>query len=176
VDLNPCHQQRLRTVAGSRGAGASGVDRSWTGSPANPSAASAIRAITRAIGAASACAAGERASRNAYVIGSIPVGGSAKLQVKGPFLHTRMITSPGSGDRVTRSTKAGSQDRRIVARLRRRWSCPGSGAPVLTRWLRLSTAELRPGRYCYSEPPVMWPEARFLQRRALHLHWPTALP
>ncbi len=38
---------------------------SWTGSPDNPSAVSAIRAITRAIGAASACAAGARASRDA---------------------------------------------------------------------------------------------------------------
>ena len=38
---------------------------SWTGSPDNPSAASAICAIARAIGAASACAAAARTPRNA---------------------------------------------------------------------------------------------------------------
>jgi hypothetical protein len=38
---------------------------SWTGSPDNPSAVSAVSAITRAIGAASACAGRRHASRNA---------------------------------------------------------------------------------------------------------------
>jgi hypothetical protein len=58
---DPCHQQRLRTVAGCGDAGS----RAWTGSPDNPSAASAVCAIARAIGAASACAARDRAPRNA---------------------------------------------------------------------------------------------------------------
>jgi hypothetical protein len=53
---DPCHHQRLRTVAGCG-------SRTWTRSPDNPSATSAIRAITRAIGAASACADRDRAPR-----------------------------------------------------------------------------------------------------------------
>ncbi len=45
---------------------------SWTGSPDNPSAASAISAMTRDIGAASACEAGEHAPHNPPVVGSSP--------------------------------------------------------------------------------------------------------
>ena len=48
-----------------RGRSGSAWTGSWTGSPDNPSAASAICAISRAIGATSACAAGARAPRNA---------------------------------------------------------------------------------------------------------------
>jgi hypothetical protein len=45
---------------------------SWTGSPDNPSAENAISAMTLAIGAASACAARARASRNAPLAGFRP--------------------------------------------------------------------------------------------------------
>jgi hypothetical protein len=46
--------------------------RAWTGSPDNPSAASAVGAITRAIGAASAHGARGRTSHNPPVAGSSP--------------------------------------------------------------------------------------------------------
>ena len=45
---------------------------SWSGSPDNPNAASAVRAMARAIGAASAHAAGACASRNAPLAGFRP--------------------------------------------------------------------------------------------------------
>ena len=51
---------------------------SWTGSPDNPSAASAINAMSGAISAASACAARQHASRNApLVVGRLPTLGCA---------------------------------------------------------------------------------------------------
>jgi hypothetical protein len=69
ADTNPCHsRQRLRAVAGWRGT----PGRAWTGSPGNPSAASAIRAIACAIGAASACAGRARVPHNPPVVGSSP--------------------------------------------------------------------------------------------------------
>jgi hypothetical protein len=42
---------------------------SWNGVPDNPSAASAVSGMTDAICAASACAGGEHASRNAPLVG-----------------------------------------------------------------------------------------------------------
>jgi hypothetical protein len=45
---------------------------SWNGSPGNPSAGSAVSAITCVIGAASACGARGRASHNPPVVGSSP--------------------------------------------------------------------------------------------------------
>lgn len=55
---------RYAQLAGSEGVALAWTD-SWTGSPDNPSAASAVNVITRAIGAASACGAGSHASRKA---------------------------------------------------------------------------------------------------------------
>jgi hypothetical protein len=51
-------------------------DDSWDDPPNNPSAASAIRAITRAIGATSACTACEQTSCKRQVSGSNPLTGS----------------------------------------------------------------------------------------------------
>jgi hypothetical protein len=67
VEPRPGMLGRYAQLAGCRGVLA--WTDSWTGSPDNPSAASAVNAITRAIGAASACAAGSHASRNAPLVG-----------------------------------------------------------------------------------------------------------
>ena len=75
---DPCHQQRLRTVAGCGDAGS----RAWTGSPDNPSAASAICAIARAMGAASACAAAARALVMRH--GRFSTGGCASFWPRAP--------------------------------------------------------------------------------------------
>jgi hypothetical protein len=60
----------------------------WTGSPDNPSAASAASAIAPAIGEASACEASEHAPRNAQVIGSIPIGGSVGIPAGQRFIFS----------------------------------------------------------------------------------------
>ena len=68
---------------------------SWTGLADNPSAASVIHAMTGVIGAGSGFAAYSRASRNALVIGSIPIGGSVYLQVIGFVSRVTMIANRG---------------------------------------------------------------------------------
>ncbi len=60
----------------SRMTGRSGVAGSWTGAPDNPSAASAIGAMTRVIGAASAHGVRGRTSCKRQVSGSNPLTGS----------------------------------------------------------------------------------------------------
>ena len=67
ASAGPCRQQRFRSVAGCVDAGSRTWTGSWTESPDNPSAGGAIRAIARAIGAASASEAGEHATRNALL-------------------------------------------------------------------------------------------------------------
>src|SRR5439155_7374576 len=58
--------------------------RAWTGSPDNPSAASAVGAITRAIGAASAHGARGRTSHNTPVVGSSPTVPPRPSQLRAP--------------------------------------------------------------------------------------------
>jgi hypothetical protein len=115
----------LRTVTGRRDTGPRAWTGSWTGAPANPSATSAISAITRGICAASAHGARSRTSLNPRVRGSSPW---RRTRSDLEFYHSRsFFHAPGLSRFPARA-------RSLLAR--RSDVGGGSACPVWSYWSR----------------------------------------